>query len=256
MAQLIYNHSIIKEHPFYEVCPSTLKDVSNDDYAGANHFTKDVPCIALDKYEELQSGQNDCTMDAVVGVAEYNNNRINRSSLALVELRLDYKNPCNLDFANMARKVQHSRDLLAGAILHNKDYFVFTERVAAQAIHVFRRFLPLHPVLKNAKPISVLGYEREIKDIEDYPYMPIFSKEEILESLNPDDSEKLFFQLDYWLSKVDDYSVKYELNEAEHILEVLNESFVTLPSYDDDFVEEYMDIYKEDVLNRLRTLKR
>ena len=86
--------------------------------------------------------------------------------------------------------------------------------------------------------------------------MPIFSKEEILESLNPDDSEKLFFQLDYWLSKVDDYSVKYELNEAEHILEVLNESFVTLPPYDDDFVEEYMDIYKEDVLNRLRTLKR
>ena len=250
---LIYNHSVITGHPFYAICPSTLKDVSNDDYPGESFFKKDIICIALDKYETMLSGENDCTMDAVVGVAEYSNNRIGRSSLALVELRLGYKSVSNLDFTKISRKLQHSRELLTGSLFHNRDYFVFTDRVAAIAENAFKRYMQTHPILKNSVPISVIGYENEIKDISDYPYEPINLKEDILSSLYIDNPERLMYQLDFWIKKTQEFRVKYEFSEARHILKILRDYLNSLHPFG-EFTSELIDIYKEDVFNALGSI--
>ena len=252
---LIYNDSLILGHPFYGVAPSTLKRVSEKDYPGENHFSKDALCIDLDAYEEMQCGQNDCTVDAVIGVADYNRNKLANASLALVELRMKYRSVSNLDFSNMARKVQHSKGLLAGSIFHDKDYFLFSASVAPQAINAFRRHCPTYPDLKNAKVLSVQSFENEIGFIEDYPYEPVYSKDDIVASLAVDNPQKLMSQLDYWLlNVVQKLRDRHELNEVRHILDVLNMFLKNLIPFG-DFTQEFIDMYLEDVSNTINSVK-
>lgn len=249
--ELIYSNSIIERHPLYAKCPSTLRRVSDKDYPGKNYFSMEVPCIDLDAYEESMSGENDCTVDAVIGVAEYRRNCACASSLALVELRMNYKSASNLDFTNISRKVQHSRDLLAGEVFHNKDYFIFTENVASQAQFVFNRHRKTHPDLKNAEPMSVKGFISRIKNIEDYPYQPITSAIQICNSLSISDSSAFVEQLDYWLRQAQSYTIKYELLESKHILEVLRDFLINLQPTE-DFSQDYIDLYLEEVDDKIR----
>ena len=250
---LIYSHSIIEEHTLYRSSPSTLSRVSDKDYPGKNYFSMDIPCIDLDAYEESRSGENDCTVDAVIGVADYLNNRAGAPSLALVELRMKYKSASNLDFTKISRKVQHSRNLLAGGTIHNKDYFIFTADVAAPAVYVFKSHRQTHPNLKNAEPISVEGFKNLIKNIEDYPYQPINSAAQIWASLSVSDFAALVDLLDYWLGQSQTYKIRYDLREARHILEVMNDFLLNFQPMG-EFMQEYIELYLEDISNKIRVI--
>lgn len=251
--ELVYSHSIIKNHLLYSRWASTLPRVSEKDYPREKYFTKDIPCLDLDAYEESLSGENDCTMDTVVGVAEYRNNRVESPRMALIELRMDYKNTSNLDFTNISRKVRHSHDLLAGCLFHNKDYFIFTKDVVAKATYEFNRHRPTHLELKNAEPISVEGFKNQIKNIEDYPYQPINSDTQILASLSTYDYNVLIERLDYWMRQIQCYIIRYEWGEAKHILEVIKVFLLGLKPIG-DFTQEYIDLYLEEVYDKISVI--
>lgn len=254
MEQLIYNHTIILGHPLYAASPSTLSEVAEKDYPGEYYFSADIPCIDLDAYEDQMSGESGCTMDAAVGVSKFKDNRVGTPSLALIELRMDYKSVANLDFSKIEGKMRHSRDLLVGNTFHHKDYFVFTSRVAQQAVYEFKRHSSTHPILKIAQPISVEAYNNTIKNWEDCTFEPVHSRQSIYDSLSTPDPDKLSARLDFWIKKMYEYRVKYDLNEAKHILDVLDEFLRALSPFG-DFTQEFIDLYKFDVSNGLKSLQ-
>ena len=94
MGEWIYNNEVVRGHSIYPVCHSTLNAVSRRDYGNTYSFRPDIECLDMDTYEKnvLRKGQPDCTVDAVIGISTYENNRVSSPRLLLVELRMDYDN--------------------------------------------------------------------------------------------------------------------------------------------------------------------
>lgn len=91
----------------------------------------------MDTYETMIcGGQKQATMDAVIGIADYENNRKTTGKLLMVELRLGYKSTDGLETASLNRKVSHTLELLNPAVclVSDKAIFVFNELLYQQAI--------------------------------------------------------------------------------------------------------------------------
>ena len=92
--------------------------------------------IDLDAYEKgLKKGIHNPTVDAVIGVSSEKS-----AELALIELRLNYKNADNLSLKKLEGKVSCSKSILSGCgKLHPIVYFLFNERVQPTARYRFAR---------------------------------------------------------------------------------------------------------------------
>lgn len=123
MAIQIFDNDFLHTHPIYQNVHSTLVDVSNRDYAMAP-FDKRIECLDMDDYEAhyVQNGANDSTMDAVIGIANYDNNHKSGSSLLVVELRLGYQSAKNITALSLNNKVKHtSPDIFGKAYMAKED---------------------------------------------------------------------------------------------------------------------------------------
>ena len=102
----------------------------------ANIFPDAMRCIDLDAYEKgLKKGIHNPTVDAVIGVSSEKS-----AELALIELRLNYKNADNLSPTKLEEKVSCSKNILSGCgKLHSNVYFLFNERVQPTARYRFAR---------------------------------------------------------------------------------------------------------------------
>lgn len=108
MATQIFDNEFLHALPIYQKVHSSLAEVSNRDYAVAP-FDKRIECLDMDEYEAhyVKNGANDSTMDAVIGIANFENNRKSGSSLLMVELRLGYQSAKNLTASSLNNKVVH-----------------------------------------------------------------------------------------------------------------------------------------------------
>lgn len=101
----------------------------------------------MDTYEVMIcSGQKQATMDAVIGIADYENNHKTNCKLLMVELRLGYKSTEGLEAASLNRKVSHTLELLNPAVclVSDKAIFVFDDLLCQQAIHwMFSKGIPM-----------------------------------------------------------------------------------------------------------------
>lgn len=128
---------------------STLNDISNRDYRKA-FFKNDRVCIDLDAYEDsFKKAQPEPTMDAAIGVADKNEERLVNRRFLLVELRLNYKSSDPLSSSNMISKVKHSKELLRPSNIDKQSVFVFTKTVSNQAKNYFFRYRNQYPEMRN-----------------------------------------------------------------------------------------------------------
>ena len=114
-----------------------LNDLCRRDY-GKTFFAEPIACIDLDAYETACSGNNDATMDAATGLADWQNNHASSDRHLLVELRFGYRSASNFDLSNMKRKVIHSRNILAPERINGQIVFLYEPNVAAQAKNYFK----------------------------------------------------------------------------------------------------------------------
>lgn len=130
-----FDNDYLRGHPLYLKCLALLNDVSERDYPGNNYFDKRIECLDMDTYErEVCFGQADCTIDAVIGISDRNNNRRGNRRLLLVELRMEYQSDAHLSETKLVKKIRHTRDLLGAALaIERKTWFVFSRDVAPQA---------------------------------------------------------------------------------------------------------------------------
>lgn len=200
MDAVVYNNDIVQQHPIYNCCKSTLNDVSNRDYPNTNYFNPDIECLDMDTYEvKTHKGQQDKTVDAVIGVGAYTNNRFSNGRLLLVELRIDYKNADNLSQHELEGKVVHTRQLLGTQIIcDSSSFFVFSENVAPQALRWMASHKHNGGLIKDFKVYSIKEFNQNICSIESMPYTPIYNPDVIAQDLDKSKNQDLFKQVKYW----------------------------------------------------------
>ena len=234
MGGWIYNNEVVRGHSIYPVCHSTLNAVSRRDYGNTYSFRPDIECLDMDTYEKnvLRKGQPDCTVDAVIGISTYENNRVSSPRLLLVELRMDYDNIKNLSKTAMENKVIYTKKLLGRKVaIELKSIFLFKEKLASQAKSWFNRQSRTGGELNNCRACSVSEFHNIIKSPSDFPYTPIHSEENIRTDLKKHENTadwKLFLgQIKYWreIAEKYRYSNKSEFEHISNVIKTIWEEF-------------------------------
>lgn len=219
----IYNNKVVQRHSFYQLCKSTLNDVSNRDYPNTNYFYAGIECLDMDIYEKniLRKGQPDHTVDVVIGIANYKNNHAFDPRLLLVELRINYKNASNLSKSEMEEKVTHTKALLGGEIsINKKSIFIFNNELISQARWWFNREKRTGGELTCCEAWSIEEFSTNINSILDFPYQPIHKEKDIIDNIQQYEKELdwiLFFeQIKFWCKKSENLRYSNQ-QESEHI---------------------------------------
>lgn len=220
MVQIVYSEEIIKNHSLSSSYLFFLNEVAHKDYPNTVFFSNKIKCLDLDLYEaHHNNGSPDNTMDAAIGIASCEHGHISNHRLALVELRMGYKNIDNLSWTIMRRKVTHSRELLDGTPLESKNYFIFTDKLAPQATNWFSRLANGGSIGKNCIAISVSEFNNLILFEENIQTSLINNPDDIKaviqKYIDTNNWNKLIESTYYWMRKADSYKTIY-YNPAEH----------------------------------------
>lgn len=229
-SDIVFDNAILLSHSAYSKgYGCKLNDVSIRDYKTGG-FNDKIVCIDLDSYEKIEkSGSPDKTMDAVIGISNYQNNRRVSKRLLMVELRLDYKSSRNLSGTELRRKSSHSRELLG-----------YKDRWNSLTVEEFNNYF---------------------QDAELLPYSPIYSPAQIsgeIESCGKD-IERIIKISDKWLQEARNYAVRYNFNETESIC---NSAITSLESilckyhFDDEEEQWYIEDMISDYKGVLKSAKR
>lgn len=236
MADFAYIPEYVDQPAWPNECLTTLDDLCQKDY-NRIFFHKEFRCIDFDKFERSFGcgSQPGSTVDAVMGIAEFQSNHPLGMQSLLVELRFDYQSTHNLSAQSMEEKIRHTIGLLASigtSPIHSAKMFVFSDSVVQQARSFFSRHRTLSKL--GGIPICVGGFLEYVKYIEDYPYIPINDGNSIANDIQQSAGNgKLLDHFDYWLKQTDKYRNHYLLKEAEHIVNTLSEVLRSLPQSDD-----------------------
>ncbi len=156
-----YCKETTKQHPLslkYPACLVQLKGCIKKEGGSGALFNEDDICLNLDEIEKVVSnGNREATMDVAIGLSEEERNR----QMLLVEFRFRYDKPSNIGKKEIEDKIKHSKQLLLGGVMINKNYvFVFSPKKVNEARSHFRR-------LFVGKKVSVLVImeEKEFHDI-------------------------------------------------------------------------------------------
>ena len=244
----MFDDSFILGHKLAPKFLSDLDSLCRRDYHGKEYFHKQIVCLDMDAYENSLSGNNDATMDASVGIATYENNRMSDSRHLLVELRFNYKSTHNFDVPNMRNKVSHTKSLLPERV-HDRIVFIYTDEVAPKAKSYFSRLSKQYRDLCCWDAVSVAEYFDYVRDKGSFPYQPINDLGQIgteLESkFESNGLEGLYAISDYWLSEMEKYYVRHNKEESRAIAKVVLDFWERLPQSRDSFENEFVDFVKE-----------
>ena len=223
MEPLVYNNDILSKHSLYGFCASTLNAVSERDYPGMNYFDPQIACMDMDTYEtNVSHGNADSTTDAVIGVSTCINKKMSQHRLMLVELRMRYQSADTLSKGDLERKVTHTRKLLDGELtIEHENIFVFTERVAPQAIHKIDSWKHEGGLATNFAAWSVRDFHNNVKSIDDMPYTAIYDPVQLCKELDGfvegAQWKRLFEKIGFWLRTAENvrYSNTFEYESLQ-----------------------------------------
>lgn len=225
MEELAFDNGIINSHPIYSLCGSTLDTVSKKDYPGEDFFDKSINCLDMDAYEtKTCHGCKDHTMDAVIGIKSYLNNKFHSTRLLLVELRMDYKSEKNLSKTALENKVSHTKALLGnGSPINVNSFFIYRPGVIQRVKRKFNDLSNEGGIIKQCKPLSTTEFNELIKPESSFPYTPVTDiqamKNNLSQLLESGDFTTLISQVEYWLKKALQYHRQYNNNEYSCIMQ-------------------------------------
>lgn len=226
-----------------------LNALCQRDY-GRHYFRDAVVCLDLDAYESACSGDNDATMDAATGIAEWRDNHASGDRHLLVELRFGYKSP-HFDLTNMKRKVAHSRDILNPELINDDVVFLYETEIAPRAKSVFSRLSVQDKEIKKWQAMDVDGFINYVVNRDTLPYEPENNLNEIVEDLKKKYAVGGLNLLDgllkYWLEQMATYNLRYKHAESRAIAGVIL-PFLRSLSFGDGTIEaEFLSLRIEDV---------
>lgn len=253
----VFDNAILLSHSAYSKGYGLkLNEVSIRDYKSGG-FNDKIVCIDLDTYERAaKSGSPNNTMDAAIGICNYQNNRRVSKRLLLVELRLDYKSSKNLSGTELRRKSSHSRALLGMEIsIDPNDYFIFDDTIIEESRRKINNLAIENGYKDKWHSQTVEEFNSFVQDAELLPYCPVNSPDRICSEIEScgKDINCLIKISDKWLQEARNYKGRYNFNETESIC---NAAITSLGSildkyhfddeetkwYIEDFISDYMGV--------------
>lgn len=225
-------NDVIVSHPWNQKYKVTLSDISERDYPGKNYLPTRSSALDIDTFESDHAGLLDKTIDAAVGICDYDGNNHSSKRLSLVELRMNYKSCNSLKHNSLADKVSHTKDLLIDHYIDSLVFFVFTDQVAPQVRSLFSRWKSENKSdVKNWKAIGVSSYiEDHMKTEADVPYIPHHNLTNLNNSFAKvsDCANALIDLLTYWKQEIDKELTMYHENEVKAIKEAVNNAMQSI----------------------------
>lgn len=253
---LVYADEYRKANRLNTDFSSDLDSLCRRDYRRA-FFNQEIPCIDIDEYERSCSGQNDCTMDAAIGIGTYEQNAVKDQRFLLVELRLGYINANNLDYQNMSQKIDHTKDILSGSKIHPNYFFIFTSNVSSVAKNCFSRKMRQLKNIASWKAMSPQDFLNAIEYRENQPYAPINDINDIsisfANAFSKGESSFIKFY-SYWTDRVDEYRYQYNFSEASSILIALKNTLGALVTTDKQ-MQGYIQLMEEEIDRKLSSIR-
>ncbi|MBQ0142072.1 MAG: hypothetical protein KBT06_04610 [Prevotellaceae bacterium] len=198
---IIYDNSIIEEHPYYAKCKSDMMAISAKDYGDKYKFDANVKALDLDDLEKtFQKSSLDNTMDVAIGIRPESKST---SSILLIEYKMGYKSINNISCTNLKSKVRHSCDLLqSNSQIYNQiQFFVFSESLYEQARRYFnqkQRSKEISPAFTAISPSLLAGsiHSKDIGNTHKYSNYDISSS--IFKHIQSCDINKVISTFQYW----------------------------------------------------------
>lgn len=252
---LVYADEYRKTNRLNTEFSSDLDSLCRRDYGHA-FFNKEIPCLDIDEFERSCTGQNECTMDAAIGIGTYDQNTVKDQRFLLVELRLGYTNANNLDYQNMSQKIDHTKDILSGSRIHPNYFFIFTPNVSSVAKNCFSRKMRQLINIASWKAMSPQDFLNAIEHRENLPYTPINDINDISNNFENAFSkgESPFIDFySYWIDRVDEYRYQYNFAEASSILKALKNTLGGLTTTDKQMLG-YIQLMEEEIDRKLSNI--
>lgn len=227
--ELVNDNAVLAQHPMYAAYHRSLHDISLKDYKKENYFRPDIDAIDLDQYEiDRAIKERDMTMDAIIGVADYANNRIINSRLLLVELRMKYGTTKGLHHSILKGKIDHSRKAVGASVrVDEENLFVFRSDVAEQAKKWMFETSKEYTEAERWVAMSTEELENLLLPIANLPYQEetdmSVADADMGNKIKGKDFEGLLDFISFWNAKAEEFRRQYKLREEEHIKKHLHD---------------------------------
>ena len=227
-----------------------LNELCERDY-GKSYFPVPVVCLDLDAYEASCTGNNDATMDAAAGMADWQKNHSSNNRHLLIELRFGYRSTSNFNLGNMKQKVSHSRDILNPERINEQVVFIYESNVAAQASNYFYRLSKQDSEVRTWKAMDVEKFGNYIVDSATLPYEAENDLDKLVKELGQKFSKGGLSALDsllkYWIEQMEWYNLRYKHAESDAVAKSILTYLQTISFQKNTFEGEYLAMRIEEI---------
>lgn len=252
----VYDNEILKSLSWDSIYTSNLHDLAVRDSGESFGLPSEVDALDVDTYETKQGGNNNKTIDAVIGIADYVANALKNSRLLLVELRTNYtKSGKHSSISEMKKKENYTRSLLLGYRVDQRCFFIFSDEVAPRKHHEINQLSKTQSHLRQWQIVTPNGFMKKFHFVKDLPFVPKTPLEDIRQRCNnyyqSNELSKFIKILEYWYGVSKVYFDQYDLDECVRLSALLN-SLIQMPNRDmlmglsDDMQLDY-EILRDDI---------
>lgn len=222
---LVCDNDVLRKHVLYVQYHKPLHVISLKDYIHESYFQSrpDIEGIDIDQFEVDHSIDNrDMTMDAMVGVADYSNNRTVNNRLLLLELRMDYDSTKNLRHNKLCGKINHTREVIGTSVRVDEEHvFVFRKDVTEEAKKWMFNTSQEYSDAKCWVAMSTDELENLLQSQACMPYQAktnmVHEDAVLYDLIVAGEYEKALELIDYWHKQAEQFKIRYQLKEVEHI---------------------------------------
>lgn len=230
---LVCDNAVLQGHSLYANYNRPLHVISLKDYPNDIYFQSrtDIEGIDIDQYEADRAiADRDMTMDAMIGVADYSNNHPVNNRLLLLELRMDYNSTRHLRHKKLLGKIMHTRAAIGAEVMVDEEnVFVFRQDIIEEAKRWMFNTSQEHSDAKGWIAVSPMELENLIQSQANMPYQAINDMASVDIELGKKIDEKNFEEvlkiIDHWHNKAEQYKLRYQLKEEEHIKSHLHDTW-------------------------------
>lgn len=254
MRMLVYCSDYTRQSRLAGCCLTDLNVLCQRDY-GRPFFCNSVLCLDLDTYEQSIAGNEDATMDAATGVADYQQNHASLPRHLLIELRFGYKSLRNIDLGNMKRKVAHSLDILRPEQVNPRVAFLYDADVAPKAQSYFARLSKQDRELRLWDAMDVKGFNSYIVDGSTLPYQPendlLTIEKNLKDKYESGGLDAMDVLVKYWIDQMVQYNLRYKYAESKAIAEVVLKILASIETEPHSFEGQFINLRIEDITSIL-----
>ncbi len=256
---LVCNNDVLQGHTLYAQYHNPLHVISLKDYKHDNYFQSrpDIEGIDIDQYEvDSRIADREMTMDAMVGVADYSNNRAVNNRLLLLELRMDYDSIKGLSHKKLHDKINHTRAAIGAVVrVDEENVFVFRKDVAEKAKKWMFNTSIEHADAKGWVAMSTEELENLLQSQANMPYQAITNMVPVGKNLSSKiivkDFDAALEIIDYWHKQAEYFKLRYLLKEEHHIKTHLHDTWQQAKAAVQKFTPDeqvYVDFIEEEYI--------